>query len=373
MTYPLAVGHTGAVEKTEVVRPLADDTRLWPAGYLYSTAADLARFAIAFLNGGRLDGSPVWPEGVSRRMSAPHAVLPNVFHERNGRYGYGLMMFDHRGARVVEHGGDMPGYSALLRMVPERRFAVVVLANRGGVPFQRTADRAMELLLPLATTLPPAPPAPHPVDPSEVDRWVGRYENRWPMELVRHDGVLALRMAGGDPMPVKALGGGRYVATRPGTPQRFEFVLAPATATAPAYLHFALRSAFRLFLNPVASICVWPDGTASAGADRIAARLPRARPPLRASRPQPDRPHRPGPGPGRGARARGARRGDRGRPGGPAARVSRGDRAPLSRGPVVRGGWRRDGRARRNGEDVRASRPPRAGRCAGRGRLAART
>ena len=46
MTWPLAVGHRRDKEgKFTVVRPLANDARLWPAGTLYSSANEMARLA----------------------------------------------------------------------------------------------------------------------------------------------------------------------------------------------------------------------------------------------------------------------------------------------------------------------------------------
>jgi CubicO group peptidase (beta-lactamase class C family) len=36
------------------VRPIAHDTRLWPAGYAFTTASDLSRFAIALLDSGKV-------------------------------------------------------------------------------------------------------------------------------------------------------------------------------------------------------------------------------------------------------------------------------------------------------------------------------
>ncbi len=57
MTYPLAVGHTiSDLGKPAVIRPVADDSRLWPAGYAFSSVNDLSRFLIAVLNGGQVDG-----------------------------------------------------------------------------------------------------------------------------------------------------------------------------------------------------------------------------------------------------------------------------------------------------------------------------
>jgi CubicO group peptidase (beta-lactamase class C family) len=55
MTFPLAIGHRGARgEAPAVVRPMAEDTRHWPAGYIYTSANDLARLAIALLHGDKV-------------------------------------------------------------------------------------------------------------------------------------------------------------------------------------------------------------------------------------------------------------------------------------------------------------------------------
>ena len=67
MTWPLAVGHRKDKEgKVTVVRPLANDARLWPAGTLYSSANEMARFAIALVNDGAVDGKPALPAGRRR-------------------------------------------------------------------------------------------------------------------------------------------------------------------------------------------------------------------------------------------------------------------------------------------------------------------
>lgn len=147
MTYPLAVGHTiSDLGKPAVLRPVADDSRLWPAGYAFSSVNDLSRFLIAVLNGGQVDGRQALRSGVAAQLLTPHIPIPtNVF--RNGAYGYGFFLQDDRGMRRAEHGGELPGYGAEIRMFPERRGAVVVLMNREGVRFNKTFDKAFDLLL----------------------------------------------------------------------------------------------------------------------------------------------------------------------------------------------------------------------------------
>lgn len=102
MTYPLAVGHTiKAGETPVVVRPLAHDARLYPAGTMYASANDMARFAAAFLNGGKLDGRQVIAPSVIEKMSAPHARQLSAADDTS--YGYGMFMNTNRGVRRLWH------------------------------------------------------------------------------------------------------------------------------------------------------------------------------------------------------------------------------------------------------------------------------
>src|SRR5258708_4260141 len=59
MTWPLAQGHEVQNGKLEVTRPAADNASGWPAGSIFSSALDLSRFVIAFMNDGQLDGKEV--------------------------------------------------------------------------------------------------------------------------------------------------------------------------------------------------------------------------------------------------------------------------------------------------------------------------
>lgn len=238
MKRPLAMGHVrGEAGTHRVVRPLANDTRLWPAGYAYSTAGDVARFTIALMDGGRIGNRQVLLADTARRLLMGHTPLPNVF--AGGHYGYGLLLFAFRGVNVAEHAGSMPGYAAVVRMVPERRFAVIALAN-GEAPPLRTVEAAMEAVLALT---PPAPPPadgpPISMTVEEMSAYAGRYENRGAFEVAVEKGALVLRQNDGPALPLSKVGPDRFVAEGPNN-RRLRFVLKRAEAGRPAYLHFAL-------------------------------------------------------------------------------------------------------------------------------------
>jgi CubicO group peptidase (beta-lactamase class C family) len=239
MTWPLAVGHRkSSGGGFSIVRPMAHDTRLWPAGYVFSTARDLARFAMALIAGGRVDGREVLRASTPQRMLTPQVSLPNLYDD--GQYGYATFQFTMRGARVAEHAGSMPGFAALLRTVPAEQFAVVALAN-GETPPLKTVDAAMDALLSMSAPTPfVVDGAPTPVSPDEMTALVGRYENRGRFVIAIENGRLVLRQNDGPALAVSKVGEGRYIAAGPENRPRLRFRVWRAHGSRPAYLHFAL-------------------------------------------------------------------------------------------------------------------------------------
>ncbi|PYT07426.1 MAG: hypothetical protein DMF60_07175 [Acidobacteria bacterium] len=176
MTYPLAQGHNAVGKSTPtVVRPFADNAASWPAGSMFTNVGDLSRFIIAFMNSGKIDGRQVLSPAVIAKLSAPHAAIPS---QPEAMYGYGLMMSNYRGVRVVEHGGSRSGYGSVIKMAPEYRFAVIVLGNRTGVALNKTAEKAMELMLPLKPIESQKQKQELPMSASEMVNYVGKYGQR---------------------------------------------------------------------------------------------------------------------------------------------------------------------------------------------------
>jgi len=93
-----------------------------PAGYAFSTSGDLVQWANLLMEGGQ---GVISPESAAS-MQAHHVSLdyrPDQF------YGLGVFSETFNGVELKQHGGNIPGWGTALLWVPERRFAVAVLAN----------------------------------------------------------------------------------------------------------------------------------------------------------------------------------------------------------------------------------------------------
>lgn len=223
MTRPLALGHdVSGRDKPTVVRPFADNAGNWPAGSIFSSINDLSRFVIAFTNGGQIDGKQVLTPSLIKQLSSPHADQPGS----EWKYGYGLAIGKNRGVRMVEHSGGRSGYGSLIRMAPDHRFAVIILINRSGGSLSKTAEKAMELMLPLEARV-ESKPTPVAMTEAEMARYVGVYgdqPNR--IEISIKDGNLLFKGFGRE-AKVSKVGESRFSMTLPGASQAMEFTLVP--------------------------------------------------------------------------------------------------------------------------------------------------
>jgi CubicO group peptidase (beta-lactamase class C family) len=171
--------------------PREDAGAMAPAGQLWSTVDDLARFAAALAGTG--PGVDVLPKATVAEMSAP-VVLADLEGWTHG-YGLGLQLW-RSGERVyIGHTGSMPGYLAVLVVHRRSGTGVVAFANTYSLPGTGIGKLGISVLdavlsgepVPVARWQAAAPP------PAEVATlcgrwwWMGReFEARW-------DGALVLR------------------------------------------------------------------------------------------------------------------------------------------------------------------------------------
>jgi CubicO group peptidase (beta-lactamase class C family) len=173
MTFPLALGHDIKNGTAAVIRPIDNNAAKYPGGSLYSCANDLARFAVALLNGGKIDGKQILSPLVTRNLQKPQFYLPG---EERAFYGYGLLGFDDRGVKTVSHGGVSRGYGSTVFFAPEQKIAVIVLANSNGQTLPKTRQKAMEMLLPLKPQT-NEQPKPNSVTADELKKYVGKFKH----------------------------------------------------------------------------------------------------------------------------------------------------------------------------------------------------
>ena len=178
-----------------------------PAGSLYSTAEDLARFLIAHLNGGVRDGKRILLEETADDMKRVHARTGPAWRGM----GLGFMVDEVGGRRLFWHAGNGPAGSTFICGSREENVGVVLLINLANAETARSAivHSALHALAadgrdtPVGTSqdawrLPPA----------ECERLTGRYiSNLWARAELRADeGILTLRTEpGGTIDPVESV------------------------------------------------------------------------------------------------------------------------------------------------------------------------
>ena len=263
MTFPLSQGHDAAGDaRPTVVRPAVNNVGDWPAGFAYSNVFDLARFAVAFMEGGRIDGRQALSPSVVATLSTPYVEVPFSWDIPAGlyegaKYGHGFFALEYRGVRLLHHGGVINGFGAFVLMAPEHRLAVVVLANRTGSILGKTVEKALELSLPLRSRPQVPPRRAMPMTRAEMETYAGTYANGLlRVELFVRDGRLFRKdfyppTAEEGPgrsfeAPVEKVGEGRFAFTPPGEATAAEFVLVPGGGGRPEFLHSFMWAAGRV-------------------------------------------------------------------------------------------------------------------------------
>lgn len=107
-----------------------------PAGSIYSSAADLARWLEINLNDGRRGEEELIAAAALLELRKPAMVMAEestLWPEKFGiGYGLGWFLESYRGHRLIHHGGNIDGFSAMVMMVPEARAGVAILTNGNG-------------------------------------------------------------------------------------------------------------------------------------------------------------------------------------------------------------------------------------------------
>jgi len=176
--------------------PWTDTGAMAPAGQLWSTLADLARWA-AFL----AEPAP----GVLRPETLAEMCVPVTMSDLEawtGGHGLGLELTRSGERLLVGHGGSMPGYVSALLVHRPSRTGVVAFANAYGFPVGTLAQDVLAEVLAGEPEPVPAPWAPADPPPPEAAALCGRW---WWMGLA-HDaawhgesGELRITRAGREP------------------------------------------------------------------------------------------------------------------------------------------------------------------------------
>ncbi|MHB9879534.1 serine hydrolase domain-containing protein [Pacificimonas sp. ICDLI1SI03] len=122
MARPYDRGEDGNPEPTEQV--LFD---VYPAGDLYMTATDMARYLGAHLNGGAFGGKRILSADSVAEMQRNQSPTPD------SPYGFGFAVLTAPdGHKIITHTGSVPGFNAFLGGDVTSRLGVYLMTNSAG-------------------------------------------------------------------------------------------------------------------------------------------------------------------------------------------------------------------------------------------------
>ncbi len=128
------------IEITQLTYPLGDRAKRhpYPAGGLFSTAQDLAKFCRMLLNGGVLDGKRYLSESSVRAMTSTQTG--NLLNQGKGENGYGLGWFTSRkssgdsGPVIPGSAGHGGAYATNMSIDPGTGLVTIFMVQHAGFP-----------------------------------------------------------------------------------------------------------------------------------------------------------------------------------------------------------------------------------------------
>ena len=136
------------------VIPYRNIDAIGPAGSVNSTAKDMAKWLITWINDGRYNGTVIVPstyrhQAITLQMvtggGMPGPENPDVHFTG---YGFGWGMSSYRGHYRVEHGGGIDGFISTTSFFPSDSIGIFVVSNQGqpvSVIRNFIADRMLKL------------------------------------------------------------------------------------------------------------------------------------------------------------------------------------------------------------------------------------
>lgn len=125
--YALVAGQTQVVAR--YVNPMVG-----PAGGIYSSVADLSKWALMLL-GAPGAPAPLLKPATLRELWTPQTILPvspapSTYNTHFAAYGLGWFLRDVRGYKEVSHTGGLPGQVTQVTLLPELHLGIIVLTNQ---------------------------------------------------------------------------------------------------------------------------------------------------------------------------------------------------------------------------------------------------
>ncbi|MBX6363925.1 MAG: serine hydrolase [Gemmatimonadetes bacterium] len=118
-----------------ITLPYRDVDCIGPAGSINSNVVDMAKWIRFQLGEGSFAGRRLLQPATLEEMWSPQTIIAGGGFQRTSpdahfiAYGMGWFLHDYHGVKLVEHGGNVDGMTALVALVPEKKLGMVILTN----------------------------------------------------------------------------------------------------------------------------------------------------------------------------------------------------------------------------------------------------
>jgi CubicO group peptidase (beta-lactamase class C family) len=124
-------------EKKDQIEPIPfrNIDAIGPAGSINSNVLDMANWVLINLNKGKFKEKQIISEGSLAQIHSPQMLVPNPIQYDEilyPSYGMGWLIVPYRGHLLLEHGGGIDGFTALVAFMPRDNVGAVILTNRDG-------------------------------------------------------------------------------------------------------------------------------------------------------------------------------------------------------------------------------------------------
>jgi CubicO group peptidase (beta-lactamase class C family) len=141
-----AIGYS-VDDKVATKVDMADLSAIAPAGAINSNVKDMSQWVRLMLGGGAFEGKRIVSErgfnDIVRKQISVGDNLP--FPDSN--YGLGWFVSDRNGHPLIFHPGGVPGFNAVVAVVPDQRLAFVMLVNAGSRLHEVITDLVLDIMV----------------------------------------------------------------------------------------------------------------------------------------------------------------------------------------------------------------------------------
>lgn len=219
-----AFGYNYNTDTKEHIRvPFREITDTAPAGSINSSANDMAKWLRFAMNRGKVGDKQLISDASFAEWIKPHMKVTPT-----GSVGYGLGWFIQtwNGMTVIQHGGNIDGFTSLVGFVPEKRLGFALLMNVGNAPL---GNELMDVIWDRMLRDPASTPK---LTADEMQKLAGKY-NLTPtveIDVSIKEGKLVMTLPGQPPYTLEPTGPRKFKPA--GLPDGFAANFSPAAGQA---------------------------------------------------------------------------------------------------------------------------------------------